>query len=226
MSDQQPLPAMPPDASERLALLEAIIYVAEEPVTVKQIAGGLDLPPDQVKADLQTLVERYRTAERGVEIRMVANGYKMSTKPEHHDAVRKFVKTLQPKLKLSLPALETLAVIAYKQPVTLPEIQAVRGANSTAVIHTLLNRKVVATAGRKHVIGRPMQYKTTKDFLVQFGLKDLSELPTLKELEELGRAALGEMEETPETSNGAAGGEAPAEPGENAALDESPVHAG
>ena len=203
MSKQQTLPGVTPDAAERRALLEAIIYVAEEPLTAQQIAEGLGLELEQVEADLEALVENYRTAERGFEIRMVAKGYKMSTKPEHHDSVRKFVKTLQPKLKLSLPALETLAVIAYKQPVTLPEIQAVRGVNSTAVIHTLLSRKLVATAGRKHVIGRPMQYKTTKDFLVQFGLKDLTELPTLKELEELGRAALGELEEPAEGSNGA-----------------------
>ena len=207
MSQQQTLPAVTPDAAERRALLEAIIYVAEEPLTAQQIAEGLGLELKQVEADLEALVENYRTAERGIEIRMVAKGYKMSTKPEHHDSVRKFVKTLQPKLKLSLPALETLAVIAYKQPVTLPEIQAVRGVNSNAVIHTLLNRKLVATAGRKHVMGRPMQYKTTKDFLVQFGLKDLTELPTLKELEELGRAALGELEEPVEGSNGAGGAE-------------------
>ena len=203
MSKQQILPGVTPDAAERRALLEAIIYVAEEPLTARQIAEGLGLEQERVESDLEALVEHYRTAERGIEIRMVAKGYKMSTKPEHHDSVRKFVKTLQPKLKLSLPALETLAVIAYKQPVTLPEIQAVRGVNSNAVIHTLLNRKLVATAGRKRVIGRPMQYKTTKDFLVQFGLKDLTELPTLKELEELGRAALGELEEPAEGSNGA-----------------------
>ena len=195
MSEQQTLPAGTPDEAERRALLEAIIYVAEEPLTAKQIAEGLDLDPEQVATDLDALIEECRTAGRGIEIRMVAKGYKMSTKPEHHDAVRKFVKTLQPKLTLSLPALETLSVIAYKQPATLPEIQAVRGVNSNAVIHTLLNRKLVATAGRKHVMGRPMQYKTTKEFLVQFGLKDLTELPTLKELEELGRAALGEFEE-------------------------------
>ena len=196
MSEQQTLPVVTPDAAERRSLLEAIIYVAEEPLAAKQIAEGLDLDPEQVKADLDALIEEYRTSERGIEIREVAKGYKISTKPEHHDAVRKFVKTLQPKLKLSLPALETLSVIAYKQPVTLPEIQAVRGVNSNAVIHTLLNRKLVATAGRKHVMGRPMQYKTTKEFLVQFGLKDLTELPTLKELEELGRAALGDFEES------------------------------
>lgn len=195
MSEQQNLPAVLAGEIERRALLEAIIYVAEEPLTVDQIAAGLELPVEIVQADLDALVELTGKAERGIEVRAVAGGYKMSTKAEHHEAVRKFVKTLRPKLKLSLPALETLAVIAYKQPATLPEIQAIRGVNANAVIHTLLNHKLVTTAGRKQVIGKPMQYKTTKEFLVQFGLKDLSELPSLKELEELSRAVLGDSEE-------------------------------
>jgi len=195
VSEPPNLPAIDPGGSQRRALIEAIVYVAEEPLTLAQIAKGLDLPQDVVQAELDTLIEQYADAERGIEIRKVANGYKMSTKAEHHEGVRKFVKTLRPKLKLSLPALETLAVIAYKQPVTIPEIQAVRGVNSTGVISTLLNRKLITTAGRKAVIGRPMQYKTTKEFLIQFGLNDLTELPTLKELEELGRAALGEIED-------------------------------
>jgi segregation and condensation protein B len=195
VSEEQNLPAVLPGEIERRALLEAIIYVAEEPLTVDQIATGLELPVEVVQADLDALVELTGKAEWGIEVRAVAGGYKMSTKAEHHEAVRKFVKTLRPKLKLSLPALETLAVIAYKQPATLPEIQAIRGVNANAVIHTLLNHKLVTTAGRKQVIGKPMQYKTTKEFLVQFGLKDLSELPSLKELEELSRAVLGDSEE-------------------------------
>jgi len=138
------------------------------------------------------LVEECAQPGRGIEVRLVAQGYRVSTKPEFHEDVRTFVKTLRPKLKLSLPALETLAVIAYRQPVTIPEVQAVRGVGAAGVIHTLLDRKLIAPAGRKKVIGRPMQYKTTKEFLVHFGLNDLSELPTLKELEELARSALGE----------------------------------
>ena len=194
MSDQPTLPSFLPNETERRALLEAIVYVAEEPLTLEQIASGLDLPADVVKTDLQALMEESRKPERGVEIRMVANGYKMSTKAEHHEAVRSFVGTLRPKLKLSLPALETLSVIAYKQPATIPEIQAIRGVNVTGVIHTLLSRKLVTTAGRKKVIGKPMLYRTTKDFLVQFGLSDLSELPSLKELEEISKGLLGEGE--------------------------------
>ena len=195
MSGQQKLPDIDPEENRRRGLLEAIIYAAEEPLTSAQISKGLDVPQDQVEADLRALMEESASDKRGIEIRKVAKGYKISTKAEHHDGVRKFVKTLRPKLKLSLPALETLAVVAYKQPVTIPEIQAVRGVNSTGVVSTLLNRKLITTAGRKAVIGRPMQYKTTKDFLIQFGLSDLTELPTLKELEELGRAALGEVDE-------------------------------
>src|ERR671931_1036765 len=116
----------------------------------------------------------------------------MATKPEHHDAVRSCVRTLKPPLKLSLPALETLAVVAYKQPVTAPEIMEIRGVQGAGVLKTLLDRKLIAVAGRKNVIGKPMLYKTTKEFLIQFGLKDLSELPTLKEFEELRRLAVAD----------------------------------
>ena len=192
MSEQQILPAVMPDAEQRRALLEAIIFASEEPLSAAQIAKGLHVPVEQVEADLAALVEECAQPGRGIEVRLVAQGYRVSTKPEFHEDVRTFVKTLRPKLKLSLPALETLAVIAYRQPVTIPEVQAVRGVSAAGVIHTLLHRKLIAPAGRKKVIGRPMQYKTTKEFLVHFGLNDLSELPTLKELEELARSALGE----------------------------------
>jgi segregation and condensation protein B len=118
----------------------------------------------------------------------------MATKPEHHEAVRAFVKSLKPPLKLSLPALETLAVIAYKQPVTAPEIMEIRGVQGAGVLKTLLDRKLIAAAGRKNVIGKPILYKTTKEFLIQFGLKDLSELPSLKEFEEIRRMAFADSE--------------------------------
>ena len=195
MSEQPTLPELLPDEAQRRALLEAIVYVAEEPLTLEQIAGGLQLPQDVVKNDLDAMISEYAQPTRGIEIRMIAGGYKMSTKAEHHEGVRGFVKTLRPKLKLSLPGLETVAVIAYKQPITVPEIQAIRGVNVTGVIHTLLNRKLITTAGRKKVIGKPMLYRTSKEFLIQFGLKDLSELPSLKEFEELSRGILDEGEE-------------------------------
>lgn len=180
------------------AVLEAVIYVAEEPLTVAQMANALQQPPEVIRKALDELIADSLREDRGVTIREVAGGFKIGTKPEHHEAVRAFVKSLKPPLKLSLPALETLAVIAYKQPITAPEIMEIRGVQGTGVLKTLLDRKLIATAGRKQVIGKPILYKTTKDFLVQFGLKDLAELPTLKEFEELGRLALSDGEPGPE----------------------------
>jgi segregation and condensation protein B len=149
-------------------------------------------PLDDVERLLAQLVEDYAQPAHGVTIREVAGGYKMTTKAEHHEAIRAFVKSLKPPLKLSLAALETLAVIAYKQPITAPEVLEIRGVQGAGVIKTLLDRKLITTAGRKNVVGKPILYKTTKDFLVQFGLNDLAELPTLKEFEELKRFALTE----------------------------------
>jgi segregation and condensation protein B len=141
---------------------------------------------------LEELMAEFNREDHGIEIRQVAGGYRMSTKPEHHDLVRAFSKSLKPPIRLSLQALETLAVIAYKQPVTVPEISEIRGVDAAGVIGTLLERKLITTAGRKAVVGRPMLYKTSKDFLLRFGLKDLSELPSLEEFEKL---AAGELQE-------------------------------
>jgi segregation and condensation protein B len=174
------------------AILEAIVYVTDEPLSAQQMAAALGRPLDKIKRLLDGLVDEYAQPERGLSIREVAGGYKMSTKAEHHEAVRAFVKKLTPPLKLSLAALETLAVVAYKQPVTAPEIMDIRGVQGAGVLKTLLDRKLIAEAGRKKVVGQPILYKTTKDFLVQFGLKDLSELPTIKEFEELGRMEIVE----------------------------------
>jgi segregation and condensation protein B len=175
------------------AAVEAIVYVADEPVTIEQIAAALGgASQDAVRAALRALEEQYRSDEHGIEIREIAGGYKMFTKPEHHEMVRRFVKELTPPLKLSLAALETLATVAYRQPITLPEIQQIRGVDATAAVKTLLDRKLVTTSGRKNVIGRPILYRTTKDFLKQFGLSGLDELPSIQEFEELARAALGD----------------------------------
>lgn len=197
----------PGDDPSLRATLEAIVYVTDEPLTLQQIAAAIAQPIDKVKRLLDELVAEFEKPEHGLSIREVAGGYKMATKAEHHEAVRAFVKKLTPPLKLSLAALETLAVIAYKQPVTAPEIMEIRGVQGAGVLKTLLDRKLIHEAGRKKVIGQPILYKTTKDFLVQFGLKDLSELPTLKEFEELGRLELVEEAEAaienapqPETS--------------------------
>lgn len=187
-------PAQGAQQDPLMAILEAIVYVTDEPLTAEQIADALGEPRRRVAELLEKLVAEYNQPHHGLTIREVAGGYKMSTKPEHHEAIRAFVKKLQPPLKLSMAALETLAVIAYKQPVTAPEIMEIRGVQGAGVLKTLLDRKLITTAGRKNVVGRPILYKTTKEFLVQFGLKDLSELPTLKEFEELRRMALGEDE--------------------------------
>ena len=232
--------------------IEAIIYAAEEPVTVEQIAAVLkdaldwrpvqaegkddgNLSPDpavlaaepavvggeastesaadeqlnapatkprkadplsllkaEIRAAIEQLTTEYNASDRGMEIRAVAGGYRMATKPEHHDVVRGFAKSLKPPVRLSLAALETLAVIAYKQPITVPEISEIRGVDAGGVIATLLDRKLITTAGRKQVIGRPIVYKTTREFLLRFGLKDLSELPSMEEFEKLMSEAVQE----------------------------------
>jgi segregation and condensation protein B len=136
---------------------------------------------------LDELIATYASDDRGIEIKEIAGGYRMATKPECHDAARMFVKGLKPVLKLSLPALETLAVIAYKQPVTAPEVNEIRGVDSSGVFGSLLARKLIATAGRKQVIGRPILYKTTKEFLLRFGLKDVQELPSMEEFEKIAQ---------------------------------------
>ena len=146
----------------------------------------LKLIKAHVSSIIDELVAEYASAERGMEIRQIAGGYRMATKPEHHDVVVNFAKSLKPPVRLSLQALETLAVIAYKQPVTVPEISEIRGVDTSGVIATLLDRKLVTTAGRKQVIGRPILYKTTKEFLLRFGLNDVSELPSIEEFEKLG----------------------------------------
>jgi segregation and condensation protein B len=242
------------------AKLEAVIYAAEEPVTLAQLAaifseevlqglgetasqeaeqiGPVALPPDEEAAPtlgepsaeeppaaetaevvaaesdekksarqrdrrvrqalqvvLDELIADYANSERGMEIREIAGGYRMATKPEYHDAVRGFVKSLKPPMKLSLQALETLAVIAYKQPVTAPEVSEIRGVDSGGVLGGLVSRKLITTAGRKPVIGRPILYKTTKEFLLRFGLKDVNDLPSMEEFEKMaGELAESEAE--------------------------------
>jgi len=179
------------------AQLEAIIYAAETPITLEHmfqlvkesvIADGAADQAEvksRVRAALEELVADYTGPNHGIEIRQVAGGYRMSTKPEQHEMVRSFARSLKPPIRLSLPALETLAVIAYKQPATVPEINEIRGVDSGGVIATLLDRKLITTAGRKQVIGRPILYKTTKEFLMRFGLKDVNELPSMEEFEKL-----------------------------------------
>lgn len=174
------------------ALIEAIIYVGPEPVTLDSLCKALEGEErERVKARLQELMQEFQGPQHGIQVRHVAGGYKFSSKPEHHEVLRKFVKSLKPPLRLSKPALETLAVIAYRQPATLPEIEEIRGVDCSGVVHTLLEKKLVVTAGRKNAVGRPILYRTSRDFLVHFGLSDLSELPSPREFEELARQAMG-----------------------------------
>jgi segregation and condensation protein B len=194
--------------------LEAIIYAADEPATLDQISKALGIEKPEARAALEELTATYQTDDRGIEVRKVAGGWKFYTKAQHHDVVRKFIKSLQPPLRLTMPALETLAVIAYKQPVTVPEINEIRGVHVGGVIKTLLEKRLITTAGRKEVIGRPILYRTSKQFMMRFGLSDLDELPSLKEFEALAQAALGSDE-----------GIAEADPEESAAVAEEVVDA-
>jgi segregation and condensation protein B len=177
--------------TELKGAIEAIIYAADEPATLDQIANAVGEEKTTVRAALDEMISVYATEDRGVEIRGVSGGFKFYTKPQHHEVVRRFIKSLRPPLRLTMPALETLAVIAYRQPVTGPEIQEIRGVNVSGVIKTLLEKRLIVTAGRKAVMGRPIMYRSSKEFLMRFGLSDLDELPSLKEFEQLARAALG-----------------------------------
>lgn len=189
---EQPANVEEAQRAELKAILEAVVYVLNEPMPAGQIAQALDRDPEVVDELLRELVEETGQAHRGIFVREVAGGYQLATKPEHHEVLRQFVRNLKQPLKLSQAALETLAVIAYKQPITLPEILEIRGVQGGGVLKTLIDRKLVTTAGRKAVLGKPMLYKTTKDFLTQFGLKDLNELPSLKEFEEIRRQSMAE----------------------------------
>jgi segregation and condensation protein B len=208
--------------AELTGALEAIIYAADEPVTLDQCAAAVGEEKTAVRAALDLLVASYAADERGVEIRRVAGGYKFYTKPQHHDAVRRFIKALRPPLRLTMPALETLAVIAYKQPATQPEIQEIRGVNCAGVIQTLLEKRLITTAGRKHVLGRPILYRTSKEFMMRFGLSDLDELPSLKEFEQLARDALGTDEGLAPAEVDASAGAASAPSAEESPSDAAP----
>lgn len=200
---QEPAPAPSQDEARLKAVIEAIVYLTDQPLTIEQISQALSQTRETVSSVLNSLIEEYDRPEHGIAIREVAGGFAMATKAEHHDEVRQFVKNLQPPVKLSLAALETLAVIAYKQPITAPEIMEVRGVQGAGVLKTLLDRKLIAAGGRKNVVGKPILYKTTREFLVQFGLKDLSELPSLKEFEEIRRLSISDEPALPAQSEAA-----------------------
>ena len=188
-------------SEESVTIVEAVVEVKPAQPSPEDEKKATRQRDREVREELRRIVSEliadYADSDRGMEIREVAGGYRVATKPEYHDSVRGFVKSLKPPMKLSLQALETLAVIAYKQPVTAPEVGEIRGVDSVGVIGSLISRKLITTAGRKQVIGRPILYKTTKEFLLRFGLKDLNELPSIEEFEKMAAGELSESEELP-----------------------------
>jgi segregation and condensation protein B len=174
-------------SEELMPVIESLLFVADEPLPFKQLCKILgDVSEDDVRAALEELMAAYESRQSGLEIREIAGGWRISTRPQYHEFIRKYLKS-RPSARLSLPALETLAVIAYKQPITIPEILEIRGVSSSSAIKTLLEKRLIITKGRKETVGRPMMYGTSKEFMIQFGLKDLSELPSIEDFEDLSQ---------------------------------------
>lgn len=172
-------------SEELKPVIEALLFVADEPLPFKQLCKVLgEVPEEEVQAALNELVADYEARNSGLDIREIAGGWRLSTRPQNHEFIRKYLKS-RPSARLSLPALETLAVIAYKQPITVPEILEIRGVTSSSAIKTLLEKRLIVTKGRKETVGKPMLYGTSREFLIQFGMKDLSELPSFEDFEDL-----------------------------------------
>lgn len=174
----------PRSLAELVSIIEALIFVADEPLAVKTLADVLAEDRETIETAIEELEKEYERRKGGLQLRQIAGGWQISTRTEFHEEIRAFLKT-RPNAKLSLAALETLAVIAYKQPATVPEILEIRGVQSASAIKTLLDKKLIVSKGRKETVGRPMQYGTSKDFLIQFGLRDLSELPSIEDFDDL-----------------------------------------
>lgn len=174
--------------TELKAIIESLIFVADEPISAKAIADVVDLDRPAVEAAIQDLVKEYESRPGGLQMREIAGGWQIATRAEHHEHIRAYLKS-KPSAKLSLASLETLAVIAYRQPVTVPEILEIRGVQSPSAIKTLLDKRLIIAKGRKETVGRPMMYGTSKEFLIQFGLKDLTELPSIEDFQDLAGGA-------------------------------------
>ncbi|MDX6614247.1 MAG: segregation and condensation protein [Blastocatellia bacterium] len=174
--------------TELAAVIEALVFVADEPLSLKTVAEVLRTGQDEVQEAMEQLAQEFNARDGGLHLREIAGGWQFATRPEHHEYVRAFLKS-RPSAKLSLASLETLAVIAYKQPITVPEILEIRGVQSPSAIKTLLDKRLIVAKGRKEAIGRPMMYGTSREFLIQFGLKDLSELPSIEDFEDLAGGA-------------------------------------
>jgi segregation and condensation protein B len=187
-TDEDVAPSGPRSMAELMSIVEALVFISEEPLPAKVIAEVLDEERGYVEMALEELAQEFNERNGGLLMREVAGGWQIATRPEYHEQVRAFLKS-RPSAKLSLAALETLAVIAYKQPVTIPEIMEIRGVQSPSAIKTLLDKRLIVAKGRKETIGRPMMYGTSKEFLLQFGLKDLTELPNVEDFEDLAGGA-------------------------------------
>jgi segregation and condensation protein B len=170
--------------AELRGIVESLIFVADEPIGAKAIADVLKVDREAVEKTVSNLVAEYDERNSGLQLREIAGGWQIATRPEYHEQVRAYLKS-KPSAKLSLASLETLAVIAYKQPVTVPEILEIRGVQSPSAIKTLLDKRLIVAKGRKETVGRPMMYGTSKEFLIQFGLKDLTELPSIEDFQDL-----------------------------------------
>ena len=225
-SVEAPISELP--AEEISASIEALLYAAGEPLTMKDLAKALpDVSRESIKKQVQELLEQYQNPGRGLQIAQVAGGYQITTRPEYHDRISRLFSS-KPPSRLSIQALETLAVIAYRQPITVPEIMALRGLHSAGVVRTLLEKKLVRILGRKKVVGRPLLYGTTKEFQIRFGLKSLDDLPNLEDMaevfgEEIASQLGDAMKETVELDNSPPEEEAsaPLEPQETGEPDES-----
>lgn len=183
-SQDAPEPYQIENLAERMATIEALIFVSDEPLSTKIIADVLKDERASVEEAIAELAKEFNARDGGLQLREVGGGWQFATKPEHHEHVRAFLRS-RPSAKLSLASLETLAVIAYKQPITIPEILEIRGVQSPSAIKTLLDKRLIVTKGRKETVGRPMMYGTSKEFLIQFGLKDLSDLPSMEDFQDL-----------------------------------------
>jgi segregation and condensation protein B len=180
----EPVEKVARDLTDLTAAIETLVFVSEEPLTTKMLSDILDEDRRIIQSALESLSGEYDSREGGLQLREIAGGWQLSTRPQYHEDIRRFLRT-RPSAKLSIASLETLAVIAYKQPVTVPEIMEIRAVQSPSAIKTLLDKRLIVAKGRKETVGRPMMYGTSKDFLIQFGLKDLSELPSIEDFEDL-----------------------------------------
>jgi len=166
------------------ANVEALLYASGEPLSVKDLKKALPEAGDLIRPAIEQLNELYGKEGRGLQLVEVAGGFQITTRPEFHEVVSRLLSSPKP-ARLSLQALETLAVIAYRQPITVPELLDLRGVRSASVVRTLLEKKLVRIVGRKPVVGRPLLYGTTREFMLRFGLKDLRDLPQLKDMSEV-----------------------------------------